>query len=123
MLFKERHIPLIRSGEKTATRREWADGYARPTIGSVQMAVTELFTPDEECDCYIRIVDVFEQPLGAMTFLDARREGDYPSVDEFREAYVEIYGDWDPERVVDVVHFRYVGRKRPAAEVQEVPSA
>lgn len=113
MLFKERHIPLIRSGDKTATRREWGDAYARPTVGSVHMAVTELFTLDEECDCYILIEDVFEQPLGAMTHHDARREGDYVSVDAFRESYAEIYGDWDPERVVDVVHFRYVGRERP----------
>lgn len=118
MLFKDYHLPLIRSGEKTVTRREWADGYARPTMGSIQIASTEMFTSDADADCYIRILDVFDQALGDMTDADARAEGDYEDVAAFREGYCDVYGEdaWDPEKVVAVVEFEYVGRERPCRD-------
>lgn len=115
MLFKDYHLPMIRSESKTVTRREWADGYARPNVGSVQIASDEMFTSDEEADCYIRILDVYDQPLGEMDDEDARAEGDYDSLAGFRDGYEKVYGDgsWDPEKVVTVVEFEYVGRERP----------
>jgi len=115
MLFKDYHLPMIRSGSKTVTRREWADGYNRPNIGSIQIASDEMFTSDEEADCYIRILDVYDQPLGEMTDEDARAEGDYEDLDEFRVGYAKVYGDgaWDPEKNIAVVEFEYVGRERP----------
>lgn len=115
MLFKEYHIPQIRSGEKTVTRREWAQNYAGPSVGTVVAATTELFVSDDEADCYIEIVDRYEQPLGEMGNEDARAEGDYDDLEEFIDGYERVYGDgaWDPEKVVDVVEFEYVGRERP----------
>lgn len=117
MLFKDYHIPMIRSGSKTVTRREWSENYARPNEGSVQIASDEMFTSDEEADCYIRILDVYEQPLGEMTDEDAQKEGDYEDLEEFRDGYADVYGDdaWDPEKEVWVVEFEYVGRERPDA--------
>ena len=53
LLFQPEHIESIRSSEKTATRRDQAADYNRPTEGSIQMAVTELFTSDADCDCYV----------------------------------------------------------------------
>lgn len=118
MLFKDYHIPQIRAGEKTVTRREWDEGYSGPNAGSVVAATTELFVSDEDADCYIRIEDVYEQPLGAMTDADAQREGDYANLAEFREGYERVYGDgaWDPEKVVTVVEFEYVGPTRPTRQ-------
>lgn len=115
MLFKPYHIPMIRSGSKTVTRREWDDGYNRPTVGSIQIASDEMFTSDEDADCYIRILAVYDQPLGQMTDEDARKEGDYDALDDFREGYAKVYGKdaWDPSKVVTVVEFEYVGRDRP----------
>lgn len=115
MLFKEYHISQIRSGEKTATRREWKDNYPRPTVGSVQIASTEMFCPDEEANCYIRILDVYDQPLGAVTDAAAQAEGGYADLEAFRAGYEDVYGDgaWDPEKEVTVVEFEYVGRERP----------
>jgi hypothetical protein len=113
LLFKPRHIDTIRDGTKTATRREWANNYTRPSEGDIRMAVTEMFTSDEECDCYLRITDVYQEPLGEMGHADARKEGGYDMAD-FREAWRQINGDWDPELVVDVVEFEYAGRERPA---------
>lgn len=115
MLFKPRHIPLIREGRKTATRRDWAENYNRPIEGSVHIAATEMFTSEDEADCYIRIERVYQEPLGAMTEDDARKEGGYTLAD-FREAWREINGDYDPEQVVDVIEFEYIGRKRPDTE-------
>lgn len=118
MLFQPHHIEEIRTGEKTVTRRVWHENYARPNVGTVQMAVTNMFTTDADCDCYIRITDIRQEPLGAMTDADARKEGDYETVDEFREGWEAINGEgsWDPEQVVDVVDFEYAGRERPGGE-------
>lgn len=115
MLFKDYHIPMIRSGSKTETRREWADGYGRPNEGSVHIASTEMFCSDEEADCYIRILDVYDQPLGEMSNEAAQSEGDYEDLEDFRAGYEKVYGEgsWDPEKVVAVVEFEYVGRERP----------
>jgi uncharacterized protein YhfF len=112
LLFKDRHIPLIREGTKTATRRDWDEEYPRPDEGSVRGAVTEMFTPREEIDCWIRILDVYQEPLGEMDHDDARKEGGY-NLEDFEEAWRQINGDYDPEQVVDVVEFAYVGRSRP----------
>lgn len=115
MLFRSDHIRQIRTGSKTATRREWADEYPRPNVGAIHIASTEFFASDDDADCYIRIRDVSEQALGEMSDADARAEGDYAGVDEFRDAYEDIYGDgaWDSEKVVTVVGFEYVGPERP----------
>jgi len=112
------HIPQIRAGEKTVTRREWSENYAGPSVGTVVAATTELFVPDEDADCYIRITDRDRQPLGEMTDADARKEGDYEDLEAFRDGYERVYGEgaWDPEKVVDVVAFEYVGRERPDKE-------
>lgn len=115
MLFKDYHIPQIRAGEKTVTRREWDENYSGPNIGSVVAATTELFVPDEDADCYIRVTDKDAQPLSSMTDADARKEGAYEDLAAFREGYEKVYGNgaWDPEKVVTVVEFEYVGRVRP----------
>lgn len=115
MLFKDYHLPMIRSGSKTVTRREWAENYAGINPGTVTAAKTDMLKPESECDCFIRILDVYEQPLGEMTDEDAQQEGDYETLEEFREGYEDVYGDgaWDPEKTVDVVEFTYVGQSRP----------
>lgn len=123
MLFKPRHIELIREGEKTETRREWSEDYHPPRIGKVVIAQyarddlegSPIFMSDDEADCYIRILDIYQQALGMMSDVNAQREGDYQDVDDFREGYESVYGDgaWDPAKVVHVVRFEYVGRERP----------
>lgn len=118
MLFKPYHIPMIRSGSKTVTRREWDDNYNGPKPGGIYAAKTELFQPNDECDCWIWIKDRYKQPLGTMTDISAQREGDYETLEEFIEGYERVYGDgaWDPGKVVDVVVFEYVGRSKNGTE-------
>jgi len=78
-------------------------------------ATTELFTPDEEADCFIRVTDRYRQPLGQMTDEDAQAEGDYADLYDFKDAYEDVYGEgsFDPYKTVDVVEFEYAGRERP----------
>ena len=120
MLFKDYHIDQIRDGEKTVTRREWEHRQVKP--GGVYIAATEMFVSDDEADCYVRVTDVYEQPLGDMDDEDARREGDYETLEEFRDGYERVYaeGSWDPEKVVWVVEFEYVGRSRPEEQTKLV---
>lgn len=133
MLFKNYHIPQIRNGEKTVTRREWDENYAGPTVGSVQMAAAQRMVPEEanhnspmllsdaECDCYIRITEKREEYLGEITEASARREGEYDGIADFREGYERVYGEgsWNDDKVVTVVEFEYVGRSRPGKEESE----
>ena len=119
MIFQSEHREQIRTGEKTATRRDWERQNATPgktyraTLGgNVEQG---MFVTREECDCFIRATDVYEQPLSDMTDADAQREGDYAAVDEFRETWESINGaeSWDPEKVVYVVEFEYAGDSDP----------
>lgn len=115
MLFKDRHVPMIRRGEKTATRRE-----SKPNVtpGGIYMAAAPSMVPEgsnrtamylrhNECDCYIRVLEVYQQPLGRMGEHDYRKEGGY-TPEEFRSIWREINDEWDPEQVVWVVAFEYV---------------
>jgi len=121
MLFKEYHIPMIRSGSKTVTRREWDENYAGPNVGTVVAAKTDLLKPDDKCDCFIRITGKREEYLGEITEASARREGDYDGVEDFRDGYEEVYGEdsWSDDKQVNVVEFEYVGESRPGDDESE----
>jgi len=59
----------------------------------------------------IRITDIHKQPLGQMTIEDAVAEG-YPSLDDFRQIWLQIHDDFDPDLAVWVITFT----KEPTAE-------
>lgn len=127
MIHKPYHTPHIRTGSKTVTRRNWKPGYG-PRIGSVQMVKTAdmlpedadppspLFVSHEDCDCYVQVMDKYRQPLGEMTDEDAQKEGPYETVDEFKSGWERINGEgsWDPDHVVTVVEYEYVGEDIPS---------
>lgn len=120
MMFQPEHIEQIRSGEKTQTRRDWAENYAGPSVGSVVMATPANLGPivsHQECNCYIEITRRWREPLGALSTRAADREGGY-SVAQFKELWAELNGEWNPEQEVEVLEFEYVGRERPDRELQ-----
>lgn len=104
MLFKPYHIPMIKSGKKTATRRVWKKPHAK--VGGIYTVQTRLYEPAAGCPL-IRVEKIYEQPLGEMTVVDARAEG-YPTLDHFRMAWSKINGSYDPAVVVTVVEFYYL---------------
>ena len=118
MIFHPEHREQIRSGEKTVTRRQWDEN--RVTVGKTYRATLGgnveqgMFTERSECDCFIRVSDVYRQRLGDMSETDARREGDY-SLAEFRDAWRDINGEWNADVQVWVVAFKYAGDSDPEA--------
>jgi uncharacterized protein YhfF len=116
MIFQPEHREQIRTGEKTMTRRRWDEN--RVTVGKTYRATRGgnveqgMFTPRSECDCFIRVTDVYRETLGEMDATDARREGDYTHA-EFRDIWRDINGEWDPSEQVWVVVFEYAGDSDP----------
>lgn len=119
MLFKPEHIEQIRAGEKTVTRRDWEGRQVRE--GGVYIASDEMFTSHDEADCYIRVTDVREEPLGAITPAQAEREGGY-TIDKFEAIWREINGWWDEAKQITVVEFEYVGWCHPDEDGTEQPA-
>jgi hypothetical protein len=118
MMFADEHLELIRAGEKTETRRDWSDEYHPPREGSIQMATPASegpFVSHEECSCYIRVREVYQERLDAMTDLNFEREGGY-SREEFIDLWRDLHGEWNPSQQVTVVRFEYVGDERPTDE-------
>lgn len=111
MLFIEKHVPLIRQGEKTETRRDWDDDYHGPNPGSIIPATSEMFVPIVECACFIEIETRHPERLGDITEEGANREG-YESVADFREAWRDINGEWEPDMEVTVLRFTYHGHTK-----------
>ena len=101
MIFQEHHREQIRTGEKTMTRRNWDEN--RVTVGKTYRATRGgnveqgMFEPRETCDYFIRVLDVYEQPLGDMDDQDAAQEGGY-TLSEFRKKWAEINDEWNPEQ-------------------------
>ena len=87
----------VLSGEKTQTRRK-----RRPNVkvgGEYRLRKGYSWLQTR-----ITVTDLRRQRLGEVTPDDVRKEG-FTSLEEFKEAWVEIYGDWDPDQEVWVVDF------------------
>jgi hypothetical protein len=55
-------------------------------------------------DIYIRITRRFREPLGDISPQDIRKEG-YSTLEEFKEAWIEINGEWNPDMEVWAYEF------------------
>lgn len=121
MIFQEHHREQIRTGEKTMTRRGWDDNQVTPgkTYRATRGGNVEqgMFVTREECDCFIRVTDVYEEQLGEITEEDANREGGY-SREEFVEVWEEINGEWTPGVSVWVIEFEFAGSSDPREMAQ-----
>lgn len=108
ILFIPEHVPLILSGRKTQTRRL---GKPRWIVGAVHQAKTKLFGAAPFA--HLRIVEVRQEPLGAITEADAILEG-CESVAEYRRVWEKINRVWTPGQRVNVVTFELA----PAGEAE-----
>jgi len=102
LLFKKHMLLQIRDGSKTATRRP-----IKPMVkeGGRYHLKTELFKvhPDS-----IQVDRLYQQPLSEMTQADAQMEG-YATIREFQEEWASLYKDCDPDQIVWVAEFQYLG--------------
>ena len=104
-LFKRRLIQKVRSGEKTQTRRTHKRTWK---LGKTYSIRASYFGKPEG---HIKITKKFQQKLGEISPEDVKKEG-FNSLEEFRKAWIEINGSWDPEQIVIVYEFR-VARNMP----------
>ena len=102
LLFKNHLVPKIVDGSKTATRRA-----RRPNVKQGKTYRIRINYKGSLLH-QIKIEELFQQRLGEMTDDDAWKEG-FPSLQDYRVAWEDIYGHWDDNRIVWVVEFTYAG--------------
>lgn len=97
-IFKRKYLEAVTSGRKTQTRRthkgEWK-------IGRRYSIRARWFDKPE---AKILVTRKFKQRLGDITQEDALKEG-FNTIQEFREAWTEINGSWNPDQIVTVYEF------------------
>jgi hypothetical protein len=100
-LFKRKHIHKIRQGQKTQTRRTHKHTWK---LGKTYAIRDRWFGKPEG---HIKITRKFKQKLGDISCEDVKKEG-FNSLEEFRKAWIEMYGSWYPEQIVTVYEFKFV---------------
>ena len=98
MLFKEKHVKKIVCGEKTMTRRTHKRTLK---VGRIYGLRSRYF---DKSKYHIKITRTFRQRLGDIPPEDVRKEG-YETLEDFKRAWVEINGRWDPDQLVWVYEF------------------
>ncbi|MEM2105002.1 MAG: ASCH domain-containing protein [Candidatus Bathyarchaeia archaeon] len=101
VLFKRPLLSLILQGRKTQTRR----------IHKYELTVGRTYgirsTWFEKPKAHIRITRKFRQRLGDITETEIRKEG-FDSLENFKQAWKAIHGDWNPEQTVIAYEFELV---------------
>ena len=87
MLFKRYHIYPMSVGMKTYTRRNWK--VPRASIGGTYPVTHKMIYKPEDIVGYIHVNQLYRQPIGMMTELDAYREGGY-DLDTYKDVLIEI---------------------------------
>lgn len=103
MLFKAALLAKVLSGQKTQTRRL---GPKQLTVGSIQPISSGYTKPAG----YIKILKKYRQPLCCISEKEAKKEG-FNSTQEFREAWRQINGAYNPDQVVTVYEFALVSQR------------
>ena len=97
--FSKVHADAIIKEIKTQTSRKTKDPRLQPGL-MVRAQVTHFAD--------LEIIDVYRKKLGDFDEQDAKREGDY-TLDEFKEVWKALHGEWNPDESVYVIRFRLAG--------------
>ena len=114
-IFKRKYIDLILQGKKTQTRR--ISRY-RLKIGKAYAVRSKMFEPAKT---RITITRAWRQQLRDLTPEDVRKEG-FNSFTEFRQAWIQIYGTWNPDQIVTAYEFRLLTQKQKHRSRRNRPS-
>jgi hypothetical protein len=104
MLFKKHLATKVLDGTKTQTRRCTKKKYR---VGSIQPVSNGYTKPAG----YIKILKKYRQPLCCISEKEAKKEG-YNSTDEFRQAWIQINGNYNPDLVVTVYEFQLIKKEK-----------
>ncbi len=94
--FSKVHANAIVQGTKTQTSRKTRDPRLQP--GAIVRAQVTHFAD-------LEIANVYRKKLGDFDDEDAMREGGY-TLEEFREAWKKLHGEWNPNESVYVIQFK-----------------
>ncbi len=92
---------MIIEGRKTQTRRA-----RRPSV-KVGQTIRLRRGYTSYINHSIMVTGIYTQRLDEMKAVDFIKEG-FLSLDEFRAAWIDIYGAWDPGQKIWVVEFRHI---------------
>lgn len=96
--FSKTHADSIMRQVKTQTSRKAKD--PRLQKGMIVRAQVTHFAD-------LEVTDVYRKKLGDFDDEDAKREGGY-TLDEFKEVWKALHGEWNPNESVYIVRFRLV---------------
>jgi len=96
--FSKTHADVIVKGIKTQTSRKTKGPRLQPGV-IVRAQVTHFAD--------LQIADVYRKKLGDFDDEDAKREGGY-TLEEFKEVWKELHGEWNPNESVYVMRFKLV---------------
>jgi ParB family chromosome partitioning protein len=94
--FSKAHADAILKAIKTQTSRKAKDPRLQKGV-TVRAQVTHFAD--------LEVTEVYRKKLGDFDNEDARREGGY-TLDEFKEVWKGIHGEWNPNESVYVIRFR-----------------
>ena len=94
--FSKVHADAILREAKTQTSRRAKDARLQKGV-TVRAQVTHFAD--------LEVTDVYRKRLGNFDEEDARREGGY-TLDEFKEVWKKLHGEWNPNESVYIIKFR-----------------
>lgn len=104
MLFKKQLLAKVMDGSKTQTRRLSARTYK---VGRTYGATCRRY---QKPQAHIQILQAQQQRLGDITLQDVKAEG-FNTLKEFKETWIKINGNWNPDEVVTAYEFQLVKSK------------
>jgi ParB family chromosome partitioning protein len=94
--FGHEHYKKILQRSKTQTSRKGLPMNMRK--GSIARASVTHFAD-------LEVTEVYRKKLGEFDEDDAKREGGY-TLNQFKDVWRELHGEWDPDETVNVIRFR-----------------
>jgi len=110
LLFRRHHIRKILQGEKTQTRRLSSKRVYQ--VGKIYRIKRDWF---HYSDIEILITRRWRERLGDISTEDVRKEG-YETLEDFKKAWIEIHGYWNPDDIVWVYEFKVIKKAEPAIQ-------
>jgi len=101
MLFNSDSIKKILQGRKNQTRRPHTLTFKEGHIYQVRMRYSPTIY------AHIQITKRYQQSLGAITEEEVHKEG-FNTLEEFKEAWTEIYLTWNPEQIITAYEFQVI---------------